>query len=167
MDRIDSTNEIERIEHDISDKFADLVCKEKAVAWDIETSGLDWCNNRIATCQLYLPNKVAAIVKITDKPPNNLRSLLSDPSVKKVFHHAMFDLRFMFYYWKALPQNVACTKIAAKLLDVKNKKKNNLQSILHQYLKVKISKKEQLSNWLSNDFTEAQISYAEIGRAHV
>jgi len=146
--------------HDIPNKYYDNVNKAKTVAWDIETSGLDWLNDRIELCQLYTPDEPVAIIKIDDSPPKKLCSLLKDTSVKKIFHHAMFDLRFMSYHWDILPQNIACTKIASKLLDVKNENKHTLQSLLKQYLDIVIDKNEQLSNWLSMDLTEEQISYA-------
>jgi len=100
------------------------------------------------------------IIKINDTPPKNLSLLLSDNSVKKVFHHAMFDLRFMNYHWKVISSNIACTKIASKLIDIKNINKHSLKSLLKQYLGVAIDKNEQLSNWMSNSLTEKQISYA-------
>ncbi|HDD44963.1 MAG TPA: ribonuclease D [Candidatus Desulfofervidus auxilii] len=146
--------------HDISNKYLDQVYKTKIVAWDIETSGLDWRNDQIGLCQLYTPGQHVAVVKINNVPPKKLCLLLRDVSIKKVFHHAMFDLRFMSYRWKVLPQNIACTKIAAKLLDAKNENKHSLQVILKQYLGVIIDKKEQLSNWLSPELTKEQISYA-------
>jgi ribonuclease D len=55
---------------------------------------------------------------------------------------------------------VACTKIAAKLLDVGNKKENNLKSLLKRYLDIKITKKPRMSNWLSNKLTREQLLYA-------
>jgi len=72
----------------------------------------------------------------------------------------MFDLRFMSYHWKVLPQNIACTKIAVKLLDIENENKHSLQPILKKYLGIEISKHERLSNWLSDRLTEKQITYA-------
>ncbi len=147
-------------DHDIPDKYYDYVCMVKTIAWDIETTGLDWHNDKIGICQLYVPNRPAAIIRIDDTPPEKLRLLLLDTSIRKVFHHAMFDLRFMSYYWKVLPQNIACTKIAVKLLDVINKNKHSLKPILKKYLGIEISKHEQLSNWISDEITEKQISYA-------
>ena len=147
-------------EHDVADEYTRCVCRAGIVAWDTETSGLDWRKDRIGICQLYAPNEPVAIIKVGDIPPKKLRSLLSDASVRKVFHHAMFDLRFVSYHWKVLPQNIACTKIASKLLDVKNENKHSLQSVLKQHLGVVIDKNERLSNWLSSKLTEEQISYA-------
>jgi len=147
-------------QRDITDEYVDYVCKARIVAWDIETTGLDWRKDRIAICQLYTPNRPVVVVRVGNIPPQKLRSLLSDTSVRKVFHHAMFDLRFMSYHWKVLPQNIACTKIASKLLNVKNKNKHSLKVVLKQYLGVVIDKNERLSNWLVGELTGEQISYA-------
>ena len=147
-------------EGDIPKEYVDHIHQSKTVAWDIETSGLDWQNDRIGICQLCTPNKLVAIARIGDTLPERLRSVLSDPAVRKVFHHAVFDLKFMSYQWKALPRNVACSKIASKLLDVEDKNEHSLQSLLKQYLNVEIKKDEQVSNWLSVRLTKEQVIYA-------
>lgn len=151
---------IEIYDHDIPSDYYDRIHNAKIVAWDIETSGLDWHNDRIGTCQLHTPDESVAIVKCSNIIPEKLKSLLSDASVKKVFHHAMFDLRFMSYHWDVSPNRVACTKIAAKLLDVENINNHTLKSLLKTYLDVSIDKNEQVSNWLADDLTDDQISYA-------
>lgn len=145
---------------DISNQYVECIRKVKIVAWDTETSGLDWRKDRIGICQLHTTDKPVAIVKIGDTVPARLRSLLSDSSIKKIFHHATFDLRFMSYHWKVLPQNVVCTKIASKLLDPNNRNKHTLEFLLKRYLGVVISKRERLSDWLSNKLTEEQVAYA-------
>lgn len=160
MNRSYQDKNIVLYDHDIPNQYFDRIYKANVVAWDIETSGLDWRKDRIGICQLYVPNEPVSIIKIDNIPPKRLLLLLSDTSVRKVFHHAMFDLRFMSYHWKALPQNIACTKIASKLLGIKNENKHSLQSILKQYLGVIIDKNERLSDWLSSELTEEQISYA-------
>lgn len=147
-------------EFDLSPKYVKYIKKAKVVAWDIETSGLDWRNDRIGICQLCVPNEPVAIVKIGNILPKALCRILSDNSIKKVFHHAMFDLRFMSYHWKIRPQNIACTKIASKLIDIRNEHSHSLQSLLKQYLGIEIDKKERLSNWVLDKLTDEQLSYA-------
>jgi len=146
--------------HDITPKFMKMACSIKSISWDIETTGLDWRKDKIATCQLFMPTGHIAVIIIDNNLPINLRTLLSDNTIKKIFHHALFDLRFMSYKWNVIPQNVACTKIAAKLLDVGNTESNSLQSLLSSYLNIALDKSERLSNWLSPELTDSQIEYA-------
>jgi ribonuclease D len=148
------------IEDDVSDNFAQLARKEKRLACDIETSGLDWSTDKIGTCQVHVPNKSTMIVRIGSKTPNTLLSLLSDSSITKLFHHAMFDLRFIVYRWNVFPKNIVCTKISAKLLDREQRKNNSLKALLDSYLGITIEKDQQLSQWTSAKLTRPQIKYA-------
>jgi len=72
----------------------------------------------------------------------------------------MFDVRFMSYNWNVLAKNIACTKIASKLLDPAKQKNHSLKSLLNRYLGVPIEKTQRFSNWNSESLTEAQIIYA-------
>lgn len=145
---------------DIPAGFMNAVYRAGSVAWDIETSGLDWKTEHIGTCQLYVPGDSAALVTINSEVPSNLCLLLADSSVKKIFHHAMFDLRFMSHKWHVQPQNIACTKIAAKLINPHNNDENSLKPLLKRYLGILIEKTQQTSDWLAPRLRGAQIAYA-------
>ena len=131
---------------DVPSEFLIQVKRSMQVALDIETSGLAWERDRIATCQLSLHENEALIVRIDGSTPKNLCALIEDPKVKKVFHHAMFDLRFMRYIWGAKVRNAACTKIAAKLLHVGQPRCHRLRWLLKAHLGLVIDKSETLSN---------------------
>ncbi len=154
--------DIKVCKYDLIDRYVRIINDKKIVSWDIETSGLNWSEDNIGTCQLYTPNKnkEIMIIKINNNPPTKLSSLLKNPLIKKIFHHAMFDLRFMRFHWNVKPQNVACTKIASKLLDVNNINKHHLIDLLEKYLNVKIKKDQTKSNWLSDNLTNEQKLYA-------
>ena len=72
----------------------------------------------------------------------------------------MFDLRFMRYCWNVDFQNVACTKISAKLLDPLNEHEHTLQSLLKRYLGTAIDKSQRTSDWFSEKLTTEQVIYA-------
>ena len=96
----------------------------------------------------------------TERPPR-LCQLLASPSVRKVFHHAPFDLRFMVAQWSVVPSNVACTKVASKLLFPDQPgPQHSLLMLLEDHLGVTISKAQRLTDWLAADLTPAQLAYA-------
>jgi ribonuclease D len=131
------------------------------VACDIETSGLDPKTDRIGTVQLHAATVGDVVVQVGQARPDRLCRLMEDPAVRKVFHHAMFDLRFMVAHWQIQPNNIACTKIASKLLDPRlENKQHSLQNLLERRLSVRISKEQRLTNWLSPKLTQEQIEYA-------
>jgi ribonuclease D len=145
---------------DIPGEYLRVVYDAGVVAWDIETSGLDWKTEKIGTCQLYVPGGSPVLVSIGSDTPANLCILLAEPRIKKIFHHATFDLRFMSYNWGVLPQNIACTKIAAKLLNPGNNSRNSLKPLLEQYFNISIDKTSQRSDWLATHLSDAQVRYA-------
>lgn len=132
----------------------------ESVAWDIETSGLDWISDRIGTCQVNIPDYATVIVKIQDRPMH-LMQLLEDPAVVKVFHHAPFDVRFMMSQWQARPANIACTKIASKLLRPEaDPAEHSLAFLTEHLLGKRLDKRQRTSNWLAQDLTQEQLAYA-------
>jgi ribonuclease D len=145
---------------DLADEDLQEARRTGVVAWDIETSGLDWKQDKIGTCQILIPNYDLFLVHVTaDVPPTNLRSLLVDSNVMKIFHHAMFDLRFMSYQWSAEPRNVTCTKIASRIYDPLEHD-HSLQWTLSKYLHVTIDKRPRISDWLSQRLSDQQLEYA-------
>ncbi len=153
---------------DLADDLAAALHSVPRVAWDIETSGLDWRTDRIGTCQLHAPEVGTFIVQLNGRLPARLRELLADPGVLKVFHHAPFDLRFMSWQWNVSAESVACTKIASKLLAPHARKdEHSLQALLDQHLGVHISKLERISDWLAADLSEAQLRYAAADVTHL
>lgn len=138
------------------------------VAWDIETSGLDWSSDQIGTCQLATRERVAVVRLGPVQSPKRLTSILEAANVRKHFHHAPFDLRFMAFAWDATPRNVACTKIASKILDPdRPSAEHSLRPVLARHLGVEISKAEQRSDWLTGSLTDAQIQYAVTDVLHL
>jgi ribonuclease D len=148
------------VRSDISAHLHDQLSRAPYIAWDIETSGLDWKRDKIALCQLHTEQVPVTIVRINGRIPERLRDLLENPAVTKVFHHAMFDVRFMAHRWHARPQNIVCTKIAAKLLFPGETAEQKLQSLVARFLGITLDKSEQRSNWLARSYTDAQLSYA-------
>lgn len=154
-------------ESDIDADYEITVVGSGTVAWDIETTGLDCHHDRVALCQLSPPVGPIAIARIGSQVPQRLCSILSNPSIKKVFHNAMFDLQFMRHHWGVTPTNVACTRVAAKLLEPKREPNYSLKSLLRQYLNISISKDQQNSNWVAQQLTDEQISYAAEDAAYL
>jgi ribonuclease D len=139
----------------------EALVSDGVVACDIETSGLDWRNDSIATFQVYGRSAGAYVVRLGGAAPIRLSRLLADEGVCKVFHHAPFDLRFVLAQWGVRTANVKCTKVASKLVfpDVPAEA-HSLKELLHRVAEVDISKDERLSNWLDDDLSGKQIEYA-------
>lgn len=132
------------------------------VAWDTETSGLDWRSDRLALCQLHAPEVGTAVVRVDSTPPVHLAHILASAGVRKIFHHAPFDLRFMRAAWGATAQNVMCTKIASKLLAPgATNREHSLAALVSRHLGVTLEKgAERVSDWLAPTLSSGQLAYA-------
>jgi len=147
---------------DLDEATAKLFASAPRLAWDIETSGLDPAADQIATVQLHAPEVGTTIVQVDRSlAPRRICGLLERPDVLKVFHHAMFDLRFMVFHWQVRPANIGCTKVASKLLwPAHPRTQHTLKSLLAEQLGVVISKEQRLSDWSAPQLSPEQISYA-------
>jgi ribonuclease D len=144
---------------DLDEEIFDRALRGRLLAWDIETTGLDWRTERIGTVQLQL-DELSCIVRINGRLPHRLIALLEDPSILKIAHHAMFDLRFMAFHWGATASHVACTKIASKLLRPHAPhEEHSLSALAHRCLGVELDKGLRTSDW-TGELTPAQLRYA-------
>src|SRR5882724_2048656 len=153
---------VQVIQGDLGDELAAAYAACPRVAWDVETSGLDWRHDRLGTCQLFAPDVGAAVVIVGVDKPVRLMTLLGNPGVEKVFHHAPFDLRFMVHAWGVWPAAVRCTKVAAKLLEPEAPNEaHSLQQLVRRHLGVTLEKGTvRTSDWSTADLTSEQLEYA-------
>src|SRR5260370_6848714 len=93
----------------------DLTRYTDSVAIDTETMGLDPHRDRLCVVQLSNGDGSADVVQIpkdhTDAP--NLKALLANPKVTKIFHFPRFDIPILSNSSGALPPPFYCTKISS------------------------------------------------------
>jgi ribonuclease D len=132
-----------------------------SVAIDTETMGLSLSRDRLCLVQLSPGDGSADVVQIPpyarDAP--NLKRLLADPGVLKIFHFARFDLAMLYNAFGVMTGPVYCTKIASRLSRTYTDK-HGLKDLVREVLGHEISKQQQSSDWGAADLTDAQISYA-------
>lgn len=132
-----------------------------AAAIDTETMGLSLARDRLCVVQLSPGDGSADVVQIAadtaDAP--NLKRLLGDPNIVKIFHFARFDLGMLQKTFGAMPQPVYCTKIASRLTRTYTDR-HGLKDLVREILGHDLSKQQQSSDWGSTDLSDAQVSYA-------
>ena len=89
----------------------------------------------------------------------NLKRLLGDPDVLKLFHFGRFDLAVLSHRLGVMPGPVYCTKIASKLVRTYTDR-HGLKDLTRELLGVDLSKQQQSSDWGAETLTEAQLAYA-------
>src|ERR1700743_3473337 len=146
----------------------DLSRYGREVAIDTETMGLDLMRDRLCVVQLSPGDGSADVVQIpphaTDAP--NLKRLLADKNILKIFHFARFDLGMLYKALGVMPEPVYCTKIASRLSRTYTDK-HGLKDLVREVLGQEISKQQQSSDWGADALSEAQISYAASDVTHL
>ena len=132
-----------------------------AVAVDTEAMGLNPHRDRLCLVQLATGNGDCHLVQFQrrDYSAPNLRRLLADPDVEKLFHFARYDLAVIRQYLGVLCRPVYCTKIASKLARTYTDR-HGLKDLCHELLGLELSKQLQSSDWGAAELSEAQLSYA-------
>jgi ribonuclease D len=135
--------------------------KVGAVAIDTETMGLDVRRDRLCVVQLSPGDGTADVVQIAPGAPGgtNLKALLADASVLKLFHFGRFDLATLYHAFGVMAGPVYCTKIASRLARTYTDK-HGLKDLTRELIGVDLSKQQQLSDWGAGELTEAQVTYA-------
>jgi ribonuclease D len=139
-----------------------------SVAIDTETMGLDPNRDRLCVVQLSPGDGSADVVQITagQKDAPNLKRLLADPAVLKIFHFARFDLGSLFKTFDVMPMPIYCTKIASRLARTYTDK-HGLKDLVRELTGTDLSKQQQTSDWGTEQLTDAQIAYAASDVLHL
>ena len=131
------------------------------VAIDCETMGLNPHRDRLCVVQMSGGDGHAHMVQVapgqTEAP--NLKAMLENPEVLKIFHYGRFDIAALFHAFGALTAPVYCTKIASRLIRTYTDR-HGLKVLLQELLGVDISKQQQMSDWGAESLTDAQLDYA-------
>ena len=131
---------------------------------DTETLGLNIKRDRLCLIQLRNEyNKKVYLIKfdkdISPANSKNIKSLLEDKSLTKIFHYARFDMAVLKENLNINVRNVFCTKIASKLTRTYSSK-HGLKDLVKEILNVELDKTEQTSDWSQKKLTKQQIQYA-------
>jgi len=139
------------------------------VAIDTETLGLKPQRDRLCLIQLSAGDGDAHLVKFAnreDYAAPNLKALLVDPKVTKLFHYARFDVAVLKAYLGVDVAPLWCTKIASKLVRTFTDR-HGLKDLVKELLGVDISKASQSSDWAATTLSKDQLDYAASDVLHL
>jgi ribonuclease D len=132
-----------------------------SIAIDTETMGLNVNRDRLCLIQISSGDGNAHLVQFDGKDYSapNLKKLLSDEKILKIFHFARFDLATIKRYLGVEITHFYCTKIASKLVRTYTDS-HGLKTICSELIGVELCKKQQSSYWGSAEIDKKQIEYA-------
>ena len=133
----------------------------KSVAIDTETMGLNPRRDRLCVVQLSTGDGNAHVVQLESSKPQapNLKALLENPAILKIFHFARFDVAVLKHALGAETGPLYCTKIASKIARTYTDR-HGLKDILKELLGIEANKQQQSSDWGVHVLSDAQKQYA-------
>lgn len=151
--------------HDLPDD----VQFQTSVAIDTETMGLQLHRDRLCLVQLSQGDGICHVVQLNQDrlyQSPNLKKVLTDPKIVKIFHFARFDVAALYQYLKVLTQPIYCTKIASKLTRTFTDR-HGLRDLCKELLSIDISKEQQTSDWGNTVLNSEQLKYAATDVLHL
>ena len=131
---------------------------------DTETLGLNIKRDRLCLIQLLNEsNKKVYLIQfdqnISSANSKNIKALMEDKSITKIFHYARFDMAVLKENLNINVKNIFCTKIASKLTRTYSSR-HGLKDLVKEILNIELDKTEQTSDWSQKKLTKQQIQYA-------
>ena len=129
------------------------------IAIDCEFMGLNVERDRLCLVQISSGNNDAHIIQLNKDNYNapNLKNLLTDENINKIFHFARADLLFIKKYLGLNVENVNCTKIMSKLARSYSDK-HGLKDLIKEFIGIDVSKQLQTSDF-GGKLSEKQLQY--------
>lgn len=139
-----------------------------SVAIDTETLGLNPLRDRLCLVQLSAGDGNAHLVQVAKgaKDAPNLKKLLGDANVLKLFHFARFDVAVLYHTFSVMPEPLYCTKVASRLVRTFTDR-HGLKDLCKELLGVDLSKQQQSSDWGAEQLTPEQLEYAASDVLHL
>jgi len=145
---------------DISNKLLEMYLAEPEIAIDTELHGLRLYRDEVCLVQICDDKKNVCLVKPEHKQiPPNLKRLLTDQHVIKVFHFALSDIAFFKTSMNIDVGPFRCTKVMSKLIRTYTQG-HGLKDLSMELIGHDLNKDQQQTNWAQNNLSSKQLEYA-------
>jgi ribonuclease D len=140
----------------------------ESVAVDTETLGLNVIRDRLCLVQLSAGDGTAHLVQFDgrDYSAPNLKALLTDAAVLKIFHFARFDIAVLEKNLGVVTTPIYCTKIVSKLVRTYTDR-HGLKDLVGELTGIELSKQQQSSDWAARELSQQQLAYAASDVLHL
>ncbi|WOR14314.1 ribonuclease D [Hyphomonas sp. FCG-A18] len=137
------------------------------IAVDTEAMGLNPVRDALCVVQISSGDGSAHVVQLNrDYDCPNLKALMADPAVLKIFHFARFDVAMMQKWLGITCAPVWCTKIASKLARTYTDR-HGLKDVTREIVGASMDKSQQSSDWGAAELTDQQLHYAASDVLHL
>lgn len=149
------------------DQVADLARRlagESVIAVDLEADSMHSYQEKVCLIQITAMGETLLIDPLPLSDLDPLKPVLSDPSIRKIFHAADYDLRCLYRDYGLEIHGLFDTMICAQLL---GEEKIGLADLLGKYFGVSLDKRFQRADWSIRPLSAEMIEYAAEDTRHL
>jgi len=140
------------------DQLISSLQSETILAVDTEANSLFAYKERVCLIQISSPSADYIIDPLSLEDISALGKIFNDQNIEKVFHASEYDLLILHEDFQFEFNNLFDTMIAAQIL---GREKLGLDSLLEEYVGLKVNKKFQRSNWGTRPLPKDMLRYAQ------
>ena len=150
------------IKEDIPEEIFNDFSNRTELSLDCEMMGLNPHRDRLCVIQIAAENGTCILMQIDEKLKyTNLKLLLENEKVQKIFHFARMDCLFIKARLKINVKNIFCTKIASKVGRTFTDR-HGLKELVRVIIGEAMDKGQQTSDWGRETLTSDQLHYAAL-----
>ena len=160
--KLDEPRTFKIFDRDIDNETKVALSSSLALAVDTEAMGLIHGRDRLCLIQICdeLDNVICIRIKKNQCSAPNLKSILEQQAIVKVFHFARFDVAALRSNLNIEVNPIFCTKIASKIGRTYSPR-HGLKEVIMETVGVELDKQAQSSDWgRVDDLTQKQLIYA-------
>tara|TARA_B100000029_G_scaffold513160_1_gene611867 strand:+ start:4830 stop:5474 length:645 start_codon:yes stop_codon:yes gene_type:complete len=149
-------------DQDLDEAMTEQFSMASSIAVDTEAMGLIHGRDRLCLVQICDPEDNVACIKIgiDQESAPNLKALMENPAIEKVFHFARFDVAALANGLKIDVSPIFCTKVASKIGRTYSPR-HGLKEVISELVGVELDKQAQSSDWgRIEELSKKQLEYA-------
>lgn len=145
---------------DLPEQAAREMAASGEVGLDCEMMGLNPIRDRLCTVQITSEKGTPYVIQVREnEPAPNLKALLENEAVVKIFHFARIDIRYIKERMGIRTNNIFCTKIASRLARTYTDR-HGLKELVREFIGDQMDKSNQASDWGREELSPEQLRYA-------
>ncbi|MGA7827317.1 MAG: HRDC domain-containing protein [Geobacteraceae bacterium] len=138
-------------------RLVEKLAGETVLAWDLEADSLHHYREKVCLIQIATSSEVFLVDPLAVTELSPLASLLENPTIRKVFHGADYDIRSLHRDFSLSVHNLFDTMIACQLL---GEKEVGLAAVLKKRFGAELDKRYQKADWSRRPLDAGMITYA-------
>ena len=153
---IETSTQLENLVHHLG--------TQKVIAFDLEADSMYHFQEKICLIQAATRQMNAVIDPLRLKDLSSLGPVFANPSIKKIFHGADYDVRSLYRDFEIEIHNLFDTQVACKFLGIRS---TGLESVLLQQFNIHLDKKYQRKDWSIRPLPAEMLAYAANDVCHL